>query len=250
MEYSLALILLFFVVAIIAGWVDAIAGGGGLVTIPVMLAAGVPPAAAIATNKLGGVAGTFSASWHFIRTGQIDFRTSAIMIPTTFLGALLGGYLLNRINSEFLTFIIPVLLIGFALYFLFSPGIGELDKKTIIPVSLFAGLPAPLIGFYDGFFGPGTGTFFCLALVLLLGYNLVKSTANAKLLNFSSNLAALIYFISSGSILWQVGIAMLLGQFIGGYLGARMIVKNGKKLIKIIMTIMAFAISAKIMLAR
>jgi uncharacterized membrane protein YfcA len=250
MDYSIYLLLLIFLVAVVAGGVDAIAGGGGLVTIPVLLAVGIPPAAAIATNKLGGVAGTLSSTAHFIRIGEINLRHSIIIVPTTFIGAILGGIFLTRIDNGFLYYIVPILLIGFSLYFLFSPDIGALDKKQLISPIGFSCCISPIIGFYDGFFGPGTGTFFCLSLTMLLGFNLVKATAHAKLLNLSSNLAALIFFIIHGSIIWEVGIAMLLGQFIGGYLGARMVVKNGRNLIKIIMTTMAFLISAKIISSR
>lgn len=247
MEFSLDVLFLFFLAAIVAGCVDAIAGGAGLITIPVMLAAGVPPAAAIATNKLGGVAGCVSSTLHFLRLGQIDLKRSAPMAIACFAGAILGGLLLTRIDSRFLGAIVPALLIGFSAYFLFSPNIGALDKKRLIPASAFALTAAPLIGFYDGFFGPGTGAFYCLALVLLLGFNLIKATAHAKLLNLSSNLAALLFFIWHGAILWEAGLAMMLGQLIGAHIGVRIVVRHGARVIKIIMAIVACAISAKLM---
>jgi len=140
------------------------------------------------------------------------------------------------------------LLIGFSFYFVFSPNVGALDKKRLISVTGFTLLVAPVIGFYDGFFGPGTGAFFCLALVLLQGFNLIRATAHAKLLNLASNLAALLFFIWHGTILWNIGLAMLIGQFIGGNLGARIVVRHGVGLIKIIIVIMACAISLKLML--
>lgn len=245
MEFSIQLLLLFFAVAIVAGCVDAIAGGGGLITLPVMLAAGISPAAAIATNKLGGVAGTFSATVHFMRIGQLRFDRSFLMVPATFLGAVLGGLTLTLVDGAFLALLVPFLLIGFSLYFLFSPNIGALDRKHKISMAVFGLTMAPLIGFYDGFFGPGTGTFFCLAFTLLLGFNIVKATAHAKLLNLASNFAALVFFIVKGTILWKVGLAMMLGQFIGGYIGAHLVVRSGKMLIKVIMVVMAVGISVK-----
>ncbi|WP_421589573.1 MULTISPECIES: TSUP family transporter [Rahnella] len=248
MEISLQLILLFFLVAIVAGCVDAIAGGGGLITIPVMLAAGINPAIAIATNKLGGVAGTFASTLHFIQIGEIDLRKATATVPMTFIGALLGGLALTKVNSAFLSYLIPLLLLGFSLYFIFSPEIGKIDKKEKLSTIVFAATFAPSIGFYDGFFGPGSGTFFCLGFTLLLGYNLIKATAYAKLLNFASNLAALLFFIIKGDILWKVGAAMLIGQFIGGHIGARLVVKSGRRLIKALMVIVAFALSMKMLL--
>ncbi|MGI4848203.1 MAG: TSUP family transporter [Janthinobacterium lividum] len=250
MELTVQLILLFFVVAMVAGCVDAIAGGGGLITIPVLLAAGLPPALAIATNKLGGVAGTFSATMHFVRIGEIKLNRIFYLVPPTFLGAVLGGFALTKIDGSFLALLVPFLLVGFSTYFLFSPNIGTLDKKQKLSLVVFGLTMAPLIGFYDGFFGPGTGTFFCLAFTLLLGFNIVKATAHAKLLNLASNFSALLFFILHGSILWNVGIVMMLGQFIGGYLGARLVVKNGTKLIKGIMVVVAVALSVKMVMYR
>jgi len=249
MEISLELFFLFVLVAIVAGGVDAIAGGAGLITIPAMLALGVPPAAAIATNKLGGVAGTLSSTLHFIGTKQIDIKASLPMVVSAFVGAVLGGLALTKIDARFLAAIVPVLLIGFSVYFVFSPNVGALDKKRLISVAGFVLLVAPLIGFYDGFFGPGAGAFFCLALVLLLGFNLIRATAHAKLLNLASNLAALLFFIWHGAILWDIGLAMMFGQFIGGNIGARVVVRHGVKVIKIIMVIVACAISAKLLFA-
>ncbi len=249
MEVSIELLLLFFAVAIVAGAVDAIAGGAGLITIPTMLAVGVPPAVAVATNKLGGVAGTLSSTLHFVRLGQIQFRQCVPMAAAAFIGAILGGLMLTWVDASFLSTLVPVLLIGFSAYFLFAPKVGELDKQKLISLPLFAGTFAPLVGFYDGFFGPGTGAFFCLGLVLLLGYNMIKATAHAKLLNLSSNLAALLFFIWHGTILWEIGLAMMAGQFIGGNIGARVVVHHGTRVIKIVMAVVACAISAKLMLS-
>jgi len=245
MEISLELFSFFVVVAVIAGCVDAIAGGAGLITIPAMLAFGVPPAAAIATNKLGGVAGTLSATLHFVRKGQIKLRQSLLMVATAFAGAVAGGFLLTRIDGKILAAIVPVLLVIFSVYFIFSPNAGAIDRKNLISCFVFSLLVAPAIGFYDGFFGPGAGAFYCLAFVMLLGFNLIKATAHAKILNLSSNLAALMFFIWYDAILWDIGLAMMLGQFIGGNIGVKIIVRHGVKAIKIIMVIVACAISAK-----
>lgn len=247
MTFSIELLTLFFFVAIIAGCIDAIAGGGGLITIPTLLLCGVPPAQAIASNKVGGVGGSMASTIHFIRMGHIDLRSAKLMIATSFIGSFLGSMLLTRIDSSFLAVFIPFLLIGFSLYFLFSPNLGALDRKQLITGLVYSVFVASVIGFYDGFFGPGTGAFFAISFTLLLGYNLVKATAYAKLLNFCSNLAALIYFIMSGSIIWEIGVAMFLGQVIGGVIGARLVVNNGKMLIKIAMVIMTIGVSVKML---
>jgi len=247
MALSPELFLLLVAIALLAGGVDAVAGGAGLITIPALLALGVPPAAAIATNKLGGVAGTLSATLHFIGKKQIDLRAAWPMAASAFIGSVTGGVALMRIDPHFLAAIVPVLLMGFSAYFIFTSNVGALDKKRLISSFVFAGVIAPVIGFYDGFFGPGSGAFFSLALVLLLGFNLIRATACAKLLNLSSNLAALLFFIWHGAILWDIGLVMMLGQFIGANLGARIVMRHGVRVIKIVIVIVACAISAKLL---
>lgn len=248
MELVNELLLLLFVAAIVAGCVDALAGGGGLITIPVMLMCGIPPASAIATNKLGGVGGTLSASLHFINTGNINIREMKWMMLSTFVGSFFGGMVLTMIDSDFLSFVVPFLLIGFSFYFLFSPNLGEVDQESKISPYLYTLIVALVIGFYDGFFGPGTGSFFAISLVFLLGFNLVKATAQTKILNFCSNLAALLYFIYDGLIIWDVGLLMCLGQIIGGKIGARLVLSQGKQLIKYAMIVVSIGISAKMLI--
>ena len=239
----------FFFIAVVAGGVDAVAGGGGLITLPLLLIAGVPPAAAVATNKLGSIGGSLSATLYFIKIGRIPFRSVRLMTCTTFAGAILGGMMLTRVNSECLYAIISALLIGFSLYFLLMPTIGKRDRKGLIGPYLFAVTAAPLIGGYDGFFGPGTGTFFCATLTILRGFSLINATAHAKLLNLSSNSAALCFFLAQGVILWPIGLVLLAGQLIGGYLGAQIAMKHGTTLIKVIMVVMAIAVSLKLLTA-
>jgi len=245
MEFSAEIAILLFFVAMLAGMVDAIAGGGGLIIIPALLAAGLPPGAAIATNKIGGIAGSSAATLHFLHIRQIDLRRSRWMALGAFLGSLAGGIVLTHIDSAVLGRLIPVLLIGFALYFLLSPRVGAEDRKARIPTAAYALAVAPVIGFYDGFFGPGTGTFLAISLVTLLGFNLVKATAHTKLLNLSSNLASVLFFAANGNIVWSFGLPLLAGQWIGGTIGARLVVSQGHRLIKIVMSTVAIAISVK-----
>lgn len=248
MEITFDIAALLFTVALGAGIVDAIAGGGGLITIPTLLAAGLPPGAAIATNKVGGIAGSTAATLHFLRIRQIDLKRSRWIMLGTFLGSLIGGIALTRIDGGILKQIIPVLLIGFAVYFLLSPKVGAEDHKERMSLPLYALTLAPLLGFYDGFFGPGVGTFLAISGVTLLGMNLVRATAHAKLLNLCSNLAALLFFAWHGNIVWAYGLPMLVGQWVGGSIGARLVVKRGHQLIRVLMVTMAIIISVKLML--
>ncbi len=241
-------LLLLAGVAGIAGFIDAIAGGGGLLVLPVLLWAGLTPAQALATNKLQAVFGSFSATIRFVRQGTINLRSMIRAILFSFTGAACGTISVQRIHSEALEKLIPILLISFALYFLFSPRVGDKDAHPRISLTLFSFTIAFVIGFYDGFFGPGTGSFFAMAFVMLLGYNLIKATAHAKLLNFVSNFAALLFFILGGQVLWKVGLVMAVGQVFGSYLGAHMVLRHGAMLIKPLLVIISLAITLKLLL--
>lgn len=243
------LLLLLFTVGLVAGLVDAIAGGGGLIALPALLATGLSPAQALATNKLQGSFGTFSSSLYFIRSGLIDLKQCHILIICTFVGSALGTLLVQQINPDFLNSVIPLLLILIALYFWLSPGIRDEQAKQRIGEPLFALTIGFGVGFYDGFFGPGAGTFFAVGFVSLLGYSLTLATAHTKLLNFTSNIASLLFFILGGQVVWSLGLAMGCGQLIGGRLGARLVIRQGARLIRPLIVIVTILISTKLLMS-
>ena len=236
-------------VAGLAGMIDAIAGGGGLLALPAILWAGLPPVQALATNKLQGSFGTFTASYNFIRRGEIDLRRLRIPIVMTFIGSVSGTLAVQRLGSDLLNHIVPALLITFALYFLFSPRIGDQDAHHRISHGLFGLLIGFSLGFYDGFFGPGTGSFFAAAFVLLLGYNLRRATAGTKVLNFTSNIASLIFFALAGQVVWQVGLPMGLAQMAGAWIGSHLVIRHGTRLIRPLLVVVSLAISTKLLLS-
>ena len=248
MEFSTEIVLFLFGVAIIAGWVDTIAGGGGLLTIPSLLLVGVPPAVALATNKLQASAGTLTAAVYFIKKGAVNLRAIRWLIVATFVGSVVGSWLVLQIDAGVLLAYLPILLILVGLYFLFSPNIGDEDRKRKLTLTAFAIAICPLLGLYDGFIGPGTGSFMALSFVLLCGYNLSKATANAKILNFTSNISSLLYFIVFGEVFWLIGLVMILGQLIGATIGAKMVLEKGSKLIRPIVVIVCFVMSANILI--
>lgn len=247
MELGLNIFVILFMVAIIAGFIDAIAGGGGLLTIPALLAVGVPPAMALGTNKLQACGGSFSASLYFVRKKAVDVKQIFLLILLTFIGAACGTIFVQTIDVNALKTLLPFFVLIIGIYFLCSPRIGDEDRKQRISFALFAFSAAIGIGFYDGMFGPATGSFFTLAFILLLGFNLPKAVAHAKVLNFTSNFAALIFFILGGAVLWKIGLIMMIGQFIGGTLGARMVVTKGKKLVRPMLVTMSFIMVAKML---
>ena len=246
MELTLEILLLLFVIATLAGFIDAIAGGGGLITIPALLAVGMPPTMALGTNKLQSCGGSFSASWYFIRRKAVNLREIMELILFTFVGAVLGTLLVQQMDTGFLKKILPFLIFAIGIYFLLTPKLGESDKKQRVSYWRFALTAGLGMGFYDGFFGPGTGSFLSLAFVLLLGFNLAKATAHAKVLNFTSNIASLIFFVIGGQVIWSVGFTMLVGQFLGARLGARMVLTKGQKLIRPMVVVVAFIMATKL----
>lgn len=247
MEFSFDIIALLFIAAFVSGFIDAIAGGGGLITIPALLSVGIPPAMALGTNKLQACGGSFSAALYFIRHRQVEIKHLGKLIALTFVGAALGAITVQLIDISLLKSALPFLILILAIYFLFSPSISDQDSKQRISYTLFAFTAAIGIGFYDGLLGPATGSFFTLAFVLLLGFNLTKAVAHTKVLNFTSNFAALIFFILGGVVLWKIGLIMLVGQFIGGNLGAKMAITKGKQLIKPLIVTMSFLMVAKML---
>ena len=179
LELSYELIALLFGVAMLAGFIDAIAGGGGLITIPALMWAGLPPTAALATNKLQACGGSFFASLYFVRKGMVKLGEMKLAIACAFVGAAIGTIAVQMVDTDFLETLLPFLILAIGGYFLFSKKISEEDKHQVFTPVMFGFTAAFGIGVYDGFFGPGTGSFFALAFVSLAGFGLAKATAHA-----------------------------------------------------------------------
>jgi len=233
MEFEFYYYLIFLATGTIAGFIDSIAGGGGIITIPVLLASGMPPHIALATNKLQGTFGSGMASLNFIRKGFIQWREVAIGVWYTFIGAALGTYAILLLDASLLAKTIPAMLVAIFIYTLLSPKMGENDRHAYLGQHLFFFIFGLGIGFYDGFFGPGTGTFWTIALVALLGLNLKKATAQTKVMNFTSNVVSLAVFLYSGNVLLFVGFIMGIGQLIGAYVGSNMVIQKEVKFIRL-----------------
>lgn len=236
--------------AFAAGFVDSIAGGGGLISVPALMIAGVPPVQAIATNKVQASAASLSAMVAFSRRGFIQWRKEGIAL---FIVALLGGgagaLLIRFLNQDFLQAFIPILLIAVALYFWFGPKPKVDNQKGRMSVAFFTGTVAPLLAMYDGFFGPGTGSFFMAGLISLCGLGLLPAMGLTKVGNGASNLGSLMIFALSGSILWGLGLAMAVAAFLGAQLGVRAAVKVGAKLVRPLIVFMCVALAIKLLMA-
>ncbi|EAH8299536.1 TSUP family transporter [Campylobacter fetus] len=234
MEFELWHYALLFFVACFSGFVDAIAGGGGLITIPILISVGIPEYIALATNKLQSSFGSFTATLNFSLKGYINYKDIWIGVVFTFIGAVLGTICVLVIDPKILSYLIPIFLILIFLYTIFSPKIGEKDRAAKLSPKVFYITFGLMLGFYDGFFGPGAGSFWMFAMVALLGIHMKKAVAHTKALNFTSNIVSLGVFIAGGQILWMLGIIMGFGQIIGAYFGSKMVIKKEVKFIKIV----------------
>jgi uncharacterized protein len=251
MEFSLDVLAVMFVVASLAGFIDAMAGGGGLVTLPALLAAGVPTAQALATNKLQSSFGSFSASYYFVKNGVVDLGKLWPAIVCTFIGAATGAKLVQHIDASVLTSLIPLLLVAISLYFLLSPSTKSISEQAPrLSESAFAFIVGSTVGFYDGFFGPGTGAIFTVCFVALGHCSLIEATARTKVLNFTSNIAALLFFIIGGLPIWKIGLVMAAGQFLGARLGAKVVVTKGQKWIRPLVITMSMLMAGKLLWAQ
>lgn len=247
MDLSFEILGLLFLVAGVAGFIDAIAGGGGMITVPALLAVGVPPAQALATNKLQGSFGSFSASLYFVRNGFVCLKEMRNAIVFTFIGSAIGALLVQRIDAGVLTSLIPALLVCISLYFLFAPQTGKGGGTPKLSENAFAFTVGTSIGFYDGFFGPGAGSLFTVCFVAIAQFGLVEATARTKILNFTSNFAALLFFIMAGLPIWEIGLLMAVGGFIGARMGAKVVISKGQKLIRPMVVIISMVMAIKLL---
>lgn len=242
------MIALLAVAAFLAGTVDAIAGGGGLITLPALMAAGLPPHLAYGTNKGQSVWGSGAALVTFWRGGRVDRRQAAIAFPLGFVGAVIGARLVLAIDDDALRPIAIAMLIGAAALLLVRRPAREEDAPDMHRRRhlVLAAVLALVIGAYDGFFGPGTGTFLIVGFVALCGRGLLRATADAKVVNFASNLAALAAFGMAGTVAWSVALPMGAGQLAGGFVGARLALRGGARLIRLAVLVVSGALVVKL----
>lgn len=237
-------------VGLFAGFVDAVAGGGGMISIPALLFVGMPPVAALATNKMQSVVGTAMAAFTYWRRGFVTLKALIPAVALTYAGSLIGALVVKQVDTSLLTIAVPVALIGIALYFLFAPNLSDADKTARLPFHLFVPAMGFAIGFYDGIFGPGTGSFLTIGFVMLFGLGLTRASGNTKILNLVSNLAALTIFIPAGDVVWPAALAMAAGQLAGGYVGARTGIRYGAKIIRPLVVVVSIILALRLLIWR
>lgn len=241
---------LLMIAAGAAGFVDSIAGGGGLITLPALLLAGLPPASAVATNKLQSVFGLVMASTSYHRSGYLDLASLKPAIACTAVGAALGAWAVSLFDTRLLAQILPFALLLAAAYFALAPTVREsVSRRSLSALAFATGIAAP-IGFYDGFFGPGAGSLYTLGFVALTGAGLLQATANTKVLNLTSNILALAVFMRTSHIDYLVGLPMAVCQVTGAWLGSRAALRHGAKLIRPLLVATTTLVALKLLLAR
>ncbi len=232
-EVTLPRLLALMAAAFFAGLMDAIAGGGGLITVPALLAAGLSPHHALATNKGQSAFGSFAALIRFSRAGMIDWRRGRRTFPLGFCGSLVGAGLVLLLKPELLRPIVLVLLVAVAAFLALRPPVAHPEGHPPPPrAGLWAAVIALACGVYDGFFGPGTGTFLIVGLVGLVGLPLARASAEAKVVNFASNLGAMLVFGLRGMTVWRISLPMAGACLFGGFVGAHLAVKGGDRFVR------------------
>lgn len=247
MEVTWTLLVALAAIAVVAGCLDTLAGGGGLITVPALLLAGAPPLQALATNKLQGTAGTAMATSQVLRHHGVRWHQVRRPMLVAFVGSAAGTLGVLLVPAAALEYVIPVVLVLIAAYFLFVPRAHQPPERAPMGERTYERAVVPAIGAYDGAFGPGTGSLFALSGVALRALPLRRATAVAKTFNFATNIASLIVFAVAGKMIWTVGAVMILGQLLGAYLGSRMLLRVHPMVLRVLIVVMSVGMLVRVL---
>lgn len=247
MDLAPHLYALLFGAGLLGGFIDSIAGGGGLITVPALLWAGLPPQLALGTNKAQSSFGTAISVSRYAQAGLVDWPEVRLAAILSFLGSMGGAWTLTLVSNAALKQVIPWMLLAVVIYVIASPRLGSVTGQARLGVALFSWIFGLTLGFYDGFFGPGTGAFWILAVVTLLGQELTRANAFTKVVNLGSNLGSLVVFAALGHVAPWVALAMVGGQLIGARLGSGLVLKHGSGLIRGVFLAVVLALVLKLL---
>ena len=245
-NFSIEILTFLFFVGVVAGFLDTLVGGGGLLAVPALLLSGIPPLYVLGTNKFQGSMGTGIATFLLFRKKKLDWNSVKNLMFASFIGSIVGGVIIQFVDTQFLSFVIPIVLVFIAIYFIVSPK----PKSTVgnsKPNKKFEFFAVPVVGFYDGMFGPGAGSFFAMTGVMLKKLEIIQATILAKPLNFASNIAGFIVFFSFGHIAFLIGILMMMGQMIGAFFGTHYLLKANPLIIRLLIVIISISMLIKYM---
>ena len=235
---DITIYIILFIVALFAAAIDAIAGGGGLLVVPTMLLLGINPLVTLGTNKLQSCFGTATSSYNYFKNGLLREENIKLLSIISFLGSLIGTMLVSQLSNELLNNLIPFLIINKGNKYNFSKSVA----MAFFPIVL-------LIGFYDGFFGPGTGTFFVLTFLIIKNRSLMEATAATKVLNLSSNFASFLVFQFYGFVIWELALVMAIAQVTGAYIGSKLAINNGEKFVRPVIVFISIVLSIRILVS-
>ena len=232
----------------LAGLCDSIAGGGGTISLPALMLAGLPTHVALGTNKMCMSMGTAVAVYRYGKSGRIRWGLSLIASAGAVLGAVLGARIALLIDDRYMRYVLLVLLPASALFLSLNRNFGQEGREKHFPparTALIAWLCGAGVGVYDGFFGPGAGTFYIMALSAALGIGLTEATADTRVINLASNIGALITFISHGVVLWKLALPGIACTMLGNYVGSGLAMKNGSRFVRPVMAAMILLLFVK-----
>ena len=248
-NFSIEILTFLFFVGVVAGFLDTLVGGGGLLAVPALLLSGIPPIYVLGTNKFQGSMGTGIATFLLFRKKKLDWNSVKNLMFASFIGSIVGGVIIQFVDTQFLSFVIPIVLVFIAIYFIVSPKPKSIasNPKSNKKFELFA---VPVVGFYDGMFGPGAGSFFAMTGVMIKKLEIIQATILAKPLNFASNIAGFIVFFSFGHIAFLIGLLMMMGQMIGAFFGTHYLLKANPLIIRFLIVIISISMLIKYMLSQ
>ncbi|SDZ42786.1 TSUP family transporter [Bacillus sp. 166amftsu] len=230
MDFQLdpSILIILIVFGFLASFIDSVVGGGGLIALPALLFTGLNPAGAVATNKLASTMGCVTSNIVFYRSGNLDLKSAFKLFPLTFIGSIVGAWVVHLMNPEILKPLMLLMLGAVAIYTIFKKDWGSISthKKLSVRHFIIFTFFVFIIGFYDGFLGPGTGSFLMFTF-LLIGYDFLKAAGNAKFLNLGSNIGALLMFMCLGQVNYAYGFIMGIAQIAGGIIGSKFAIKKG-----------------------
>lgn len=246
MEIDLFSVIALFFFGFIGAFINSIVGGGGLITLPALLFVGLPPATAIATNKLAASMGNFTSMMTFLRAGKIDVKLLGPIVPFVFVGSMLGAYAVHQVSPTILQPLVLLLLVAVLIYTLIKKDLGKVGTEGKVTgkkkwISLFLLIT---LGFYDGFFGPGTGSFM-IFILLFMGFNFIEASGSSKLLNFTSNIAALTMFLLLGAVNYTYGLIMGFAMILGAYTGSKIALSKGTGFVRILFIVVTIVLILK-----
>lgn len=246
MEMDVITVILLIFFGFLGAFLNAIVGGGGLITVPALMFVGLPPASAIATNKLAATMGNLTSTLTFLKAGKVDMKLLGPIVPFVFIFSMLGAWTVHLLDPAILKPLVIIMLLLVFIYTVIKKDWGQIEKKKELTwkrkIVFLCSLLA--IGFYDGFFGPGTGSFI-IFVFLMMGFDFLQASGNAKLLNFTSNLAALVMFFILGEVLFIYGIIMGISMICGAYVGTKFALKQGTTVVRILFIVTTLILLAK-----